>query len=148
MTDTLADIFDTKLKAKFGAEYSCLPTKADVVAKGFDTFAAVTADAKKRRQLMEDLKLPLPVAKWLFDLVLEEKAKEEASRPRHHAPTVVTSGGFSRWGDDDLATYRNGYPAVADNPSINDNWSFYSGTIRSRPNQLLISDFHSKKFGQ
>eukprot|EP00759_Apiculatamorpha_spiralis_P012014 PhF_6_TR19107/c0_g1_i1/m.28113 len=57
-----------------------------------------------------------------------------------------TWGGFGRKSaTDDLEDYRNGYPLVPDNPAINDNLEFYSGVRRSRPNQMLITDFHGIK---
>jgi len=151
MSTDLGVLFDVELKEKFGAHYADLPSKADIVGKGFATVSALNADATKRGQLFEELKLPTPVASWLEERLMAEKKKEEAPANTSSSQSYGALGSVGRytsWSDDDLKTYRDGYPQIRDNPAINDNLSFYSETLRSRPNNLLISEFHTSKRGQ
>eukprot|EP00759_Apiculatamorpha_spiralis_P038729 PhF_6_TR37813/c0_g1_i1/m.56299 len=149
-TNKFDDIID-QLPTQFPSNPN-VPTKADFITHGIATWADLSDDTK-RRQALHDMKtVPLAVAQHLYIRIQAEKKAEEDSKPKNSHDSGYSYGGgsryTSRWSDDDLETYRKGYPNVQDNPAINDNYEFYANRGRSRPNHLLISDFHNTKKGQ
>ena len=67
--------------------------------------------------------------------------------PRSRHPPRMFSSSFSSWASSDVADYQSHYPRQRDDPSLNDNFLFYSNRLRSQPDGDFVEAIHSKWSG-